>query len=286
MATEIGIVLPRVRIRDNLQLPPNTYVIKLRGIEVGRGELQMTKFLAMNPGLADEPIEGAAATEPAFGLPAQWIEASTKDRAEMLGYTVVDPASVVATHLTEVIRRHAPSVLSRQDVQNLLASLKEDYPAVVEDLVPNVLTIGEIQQVLQNLLAERIPIRDLITILETLANHAGHTRDPELLTEYVRAALARSITALHTDAGDHKLHVITLSPAVEALLGEALRDTGDQLLLDPTVAQQILGNLSTQMDGIARGGPAAAAALPQPPAPPLAPADGAGLARAVHLVVQ
>ena len=254
MAMEIGIVLPRVRIRDNLQLPANTYVIKLRGIEVGRGELQMGKFLAMNPGLAEEPIEGATAVEPAFGLPAQWIEASTKDRAEMLGYTVVDPASVVATHLTEVIRRHAPSVLSRQDVQNLLASLKEDYPAVVEDLVPNVLTIGEIQQVLQNLLAERIPIRDLITILETLANHAGQTRDPELLTEYVRAALSRSITALHTDGADQKLHVITLSPAVESLLGEALRDEGDQLLLDPTVAQEILGSLSEQMDGIARSG--------------------------------
>ena len=254
MAMEIGIVLPRVRIRDNLQLPPNTYVIKLRGIEVGRGELQMQKFLAMNPGLAEEPIEGTTAVEPAFGLPAQWIEASTKDRAEMLGYTVVDPSSVVATHLTEVIRRHAPSVLSRQDVQNLLASLKEDYPAVVEDLVPNVLTIGEIQQVLQNLLAERIPIRDMITILETLANHAGQSRDPELLTEYVRAALSRSITALHTDATDQKLHVITLSPAVESLLGEALREEGDQLLMDPSVAQQILTNLSEQMDGITRSG--------------------------------
>ncbi len=253
MAMELGLILPTVRIRDNLQLPPNTYVIKLRGIEVGRGELMMNQFLAMNPGSAEEQIPGTAATEPAFGLPAQWIDAGTRERAEMLGYTVVDPASVVATHLTETIRRYAPSILSRQDVQMLLNNLKEEYPAVVEDLVPNVLTIGEIQQVLQNLLAERIPIRDLITILEALANHAGTTRDPELLTEYVRSALSRSITAQSQDS-DSKLHVLTLSPGVEALLAESLRDDANQIVLDPAAAQQILTELSTQMEHLAQFG--------------------------------
>ncbi len=253
VATELGIVLPTVRIRDNLQLPPNTYVIKLRGIEVGRGELQLNQFLAMNPGAAEEAIEGAAAIEPAFGLPAQWIEAGAKERAEMLGYTVVDPGSVVATHLTEVIRRHAPSILSRQDVQLLLNNLKESYPAVVEDLVPNVLTIGEIQQVLQNLLAERIPIRDLVTILEALANQAGATRDPELLTEYARAALARSISAQY--GGEEKrLHVITLSPALEELIAGGLQAETSQIVLEPPVAQQLLSELSQQMEQLAQRG--------------------------------
>ena len=253
VATELGIVLPTVRICDNLQLPPNTYVIKLRGIEVGRGELQLNQFLAMNPGAAEEAIEGAAAIEPAFGLPAQWIEAGAKERAEMLGYTVVDPGSVVATHLTEVIRRHAPSILSRQDVQLLLNNLKESYPAVVEDLVPNVLTIGEIQQVLQNLLAERIPIRDLVTILEALANQAGATRDPELLTEYARAALARSISAQY--GGEEKrLHVITLSPALEELIAGGLQAETSQIVLEPPVAQQLLSELSQQMEQLAQRG--------------------------------
>ena len=253
VATELGIVLPTVRIRDNLQLPPNTYVIKLRGIEVGRGELQLNQFLAVNPGAAEEAIEGAAAIEPAFGLPAQWIEAGAKERAEMLGYTVVDPGSVVATHLTEVIRRHAPSILSRQDVQLLLNNLKESYPAVVEDLVPNVLTIGEIQQVLQNLLAERIPIRDLVTILEALANQAGATRDPELLTEYARAALARSISAQY--GGEEKrLHVITLSPALEELIAGGLQAETSQIVLEPPVAQQLLSELSQQMEQLAQRG--------------------------------
>lgn len=253
MAMELGLVLPTVRIRDNLQLPPNTYVIKLRGIEVGRGELVIDQLMAMNPGTAEEAIEGTAATEPAFGLPAQWIEASSKERAEMMGYTVVDPASVVATHLTEVIRRHAPSILSRQDVQMLLNNLKQDYPAAVEDVVPNLLTIGEIQQVLQNLLAERIPIRDLMTILETLANHAGATRDPELLTEYARSALSRSITSQLQDQ-DSKLHVITLSPAVETLLAESLQSETNQIVLEPVAAQEILTNLGQQMEGLAQFG--------------------------------
>ena len=253
MALELGIVLPTIRIRDNLQLTPNSYVIKLRGIEVGRGELMMHHFLAMNPGTAEDQIAGIAAVEPAFGLPAQWIEPANKERAEMLGYTVVDPASVVATHLTEVIRRLAPTILSRQDVQLLLNSLKESYPAVVEELVPNLLTVGEIQRVLQSLLAERVPIRDLVTILEAIANQAGATRDPERLTEYARQALARSITA-QLRGVDDRLQVITLHPRTEQLLATGLQSESGDLIIEPVQAQEFLTKLSTQMERVAQFG--------------------------------
>ena len=253
MATELGIVLPTIRIRDNLQLPPSTYVVKLRGIEVGRGELMMNQYLAMNPGLAEGEIAGAAAIEPAFGLPAQWIEPTAKERAEMLGYTVVDTGSVVATHLTELIRRYAPSILSRQDVQRLLNSVSEHSPTLVEELVPNHLTVGEIQRVLQNLLSDRIPIRDLVTILESLANHASTTRDPELLTEYARQALSRQITAQYQDA-DGQLHVITLDPALEAELAGGLQPETGQLVVQPARAQGLLGELARQMEQLAQLG--------------------------------
>ncbi len=253
MAMELGMVVPTVRIRDNLQLPPSTYVIKLRGIEVGKGDLMMHHFLAMNPGTADDEIAGIPAVEPAFGLPALWIDAGARERAEMLGYTVVDPSSVVATHLTEVIRRYAPSILSRQDVQTLLNKLKEQYPAVVEELVPNLLTVGEIQRVLQNLLAERLPVRDLVTILETLANHAGQTRDPELLTEYARQALARPITAMHRDA-DGSLYAFTLSPAVERMLADGLQGETPALAIDSRTAQRIIQRISDQMERMAKSG--------------------------------
>lgn len=195
MALDLGIVLPTVRVRDNLQLQPNQYVVKLRGVEVARGDLLINQYLAMNAGLADEQIEGIPTTEPAFGLPALWIQASLKDRAELLGYTVVDPPSVLTTHLTEVIKGNAANILSRQDVQTLITNLKAEHPAVVDELIPGVLSIGETQKVLQNLLRERITIRDLVTIVETLADYARQTRDTEALTEYVRQRLARAISA-------------------------------------------------------------------------------------------
>jgi flagellar biosynthesis protein FlhA len=213
-ALELGIVVPTIRIRDNLQLPPNTYVIRLRGAEIARGELIMNYYLAMSAGVASEPIEGIPTTDPAFGLPALWITGAQKERAEILGYTVVDAASVLTTHLTEVIKMHAPDILSRQDVQTLLNHVKNDYSAVVEELTPNLMSVGEIQMILRNLLRERLSIRDMVTILETLANNAKTNKDIDFLTEQVRKALARSISNQYKEA-DGSIHVITLSPQTE-----------------------------------------------------------------------
>ena len=252
MALDLGIVLPTVRVRDNLQLQPNQYVVKLRGVEVARGDLLINQYLAMNAGLADEQIEGIPTTEPAFGLPALWIQASLKDRAELLGYTVVDPPSVLTTHLTEVIKGNAANILSRQDVQTLITNLKAEHPAVVDELIPGVLSIGETQKVLQNLLRERITIRDLVTIVETLADYARQTRDTEALTEYVRQRLARAISAQYRGA-DGLVHVITLSPRVEQQLTEALKQTdqGTMIAMEPVRAQQLLQRLAGEMERVA-----------------------------------
>ena len=252
MALDLGIVLPTVRVRDNLQLQPNQYVVKLRGVEVARGDLLINQYLAMNAGLADEQIEGIPTTEPAFGLPALWIQASLKDRAELLGYTVVDPPSVLTTHLTEVIKGNAANILSRQDVQTLITNLKAEHPAVVDELIPGVLSIGETQKVLQNLLRERITIRDLVTIVETLADYARQTRDTEALTEYVRQRLARAISAKYRGA-DGLVHVITLSPRVEQQLTEALKQTdqGTMIAMEPVRAQQLLQRLAGEMERVA-----------------------------------
>ena len=252
MALDLGIVLPTVRVRDNLQLQPNQYVVKLRGVEVARGDLLINQYLAMNAGLADEQIEGIPTTEPAFGLPALWIQSSLKDRAELLGYTVVDPPSVLTTHLTEVIKGNAANILSRQDVQTLITNLKAEHPAVVDELIPGVLSIGETQKVLQNLLRERITIRDLVTIVETLADYARQTRDTEALTEYVRQRLARAISAQYRGA-DGLVHVITLSPRVEQQLTEALKQTdqGTMIAMEPVRAQQLLQRLAGEMERVA-----------------------------------
>ena len=252
MALDLGIVLPTVRVRDNLQLQPNQYVVKLRGVEVARGDLLINQYLAMNAGLADEQIEGIPTTEPAFGLPALWIQASLKDRAELLGYTVVDPPSVLTTHLTEVIKGNAANILSRQDVQTLITNLKAEHPAVVDELIPGVLSIGETQKVLQNLLRERITIRDLVTIVETLADYARQTRDTEALTEYVRQRLARAISAQYRGV-DGLVHVITLSPRVEQQLTEALKQTdqGTMIAMEPVRAQQLLQRLAGEMERVA-----------------------------------
>lgn len=252
MALDLGIVLPTVRVRDNLQLQPNQYVVKLRGVEVARGDLLINQYLAMNAGLADEQIEGIPTTEPAFGLPALWVQASLKDRAELLGYTVVDPPSVLTTHLTEVIKGNAANILSRQDVQTLITNLKAEHPAVVDELIPGVLSIGETQKVLQNLLRERITIRDLVTIVETLADYARQTRDTEALTEYVRQRLARAISAQYRGA-DGLVHVITLSPRVEQQLTEALKQTdqGTMIAMEPVRAQQLLQRLAGEMERVA-----------------------------------
>ncbi|MEX2229397.1 MAG: flagellar biosynthesis protein FlhA [Dehalococcoidia bacterium] len=254
-AMELGIVIPMIRIRDNLQLAANTYVVKLRGIEIGRGELSANQFLAMNSGLATEEIEGQATVEPAFGLPARWISAAHKSRAELLGYTVVDPPSVLVTHLNELTRRHAPELLSRQDTQALLTNLKLEYPTVVEELVPGVLTVGEVQGVLQLLLSEGVSVRDLVTIAETLADHGRQTKDVELLAESVRGALARQISMQHRGP-DGQLHVITLQPRLEQTLASGLQktDNGMALLIDPQLLQTLLARTAEQIEHAAAAG--------------------------------
>jgi len=244
-ATDLGFVVPPVRIRDNLQLKPASYAIKIRGLLVARGEILPGHFLAMNPGTANETISGVATTEPTFGLPAQWITSEDRERAQVLGYTVVDPSSVITTHLTETIRRHARDLLGRQEVQALVDVLKPTHPSVVETLVPNLVPLGIVQKVLQNLLAEGVSIRDLALILETLADAAPATKDPMLLTEYARQALGRTICRALA-APDGTLKVFTLSPATEQLLADGLAegDQGRYLALEPRTAQRVIESIA------------------------------------------
>jgi flagellar biosynthesis protein FlhA len=256
IATDLGIIVPTIRIRDDLQLPPDTYVIRLRGVEVARGEVRANRMLAMNPGTADESngeLEGLPAIEPAFGLPARWIAPESREHAEMLGYTVVDPTSVITTHLSEVIRQHAPSILSRQDVQSLLDGVKTEHPALVGELVPDLLGIGEVQKVLQHLLVERISIRDLVTILEALADAARSTRDPDVLGERVRQALGRAISRQNIGV-DGRLSVLTLSPTWQQSLAGALQtsETGSSMLLmDAPTGNKLIQALSREMERVA-----------------------------------
>ncbi len=254
-ATDLGFVVPPVRVRDNLQLKPSAYAIKIRGLQVAKGEILTGHYLAMNPGTASERIPGVSTTEPTFGLPALWIAPEERERAQVLGYTVVDPSSVMATHLTETVRRHARDLLGRQEVQALLDTLKPTHPSVVEALVPQLLPLGTVQKVLQHLLAEGVSIRDLALILEVLTDAASTTKDPILLTEYARQALGRAICRGLTSA-DGVLKVFTLSPALEQLLVDALAD-GDQgryLALEPRMAQQILEGLAATVSRAAPDG--------------------------------
>jgi flagellar biosynthesis protein FlhA len=252
-ARELGIVVPPIRVRDNLQLKPSTYVIKIYGLEVARAEVMVSRLLAMNPGTATSPIEGIPTTEPAFNLPALWIPESARGDAEMAGYTVIDPTSVIATHLTEVIKSHAPELLGRQETSSLLDNVKQHYPVVIDELIPNLLTVGEIQRVLQNLLRERIPIRNLLLILEALADAARQSKDVDYLTERVRSALARHICAEYAEDG--VLSVITVDPKLETLLGEAVRRGEDAYaLLDPQTVAKIYTSLTTQIQNAQAAG--------------------------------
>jgi flagellar biosynthesis protein FlhA len=252
VALEMGFILPKIRIRDNLQLPPNGYAIRLRGEEIARGDLMPGYYLAMATGAVAQEIDGIPTREPAFGLPALWIDSTQKERAEMLGYTVVDAASVLATHLTEVVKSHAPEILTRQDTRALLDNLKQDYPALVEDLIPNVLTLSEVQEVLKNLLRERVPIRDLVTILESIGGLASSIKEVDLLSEAARQALGRTITNQYRSS-DGVLHVVTLSPRVEKVLADALGDLsrGIRLRLEPRLAQALLEACGAQMEELA-----------------------------------
>ncbi len=252
-ARELGIVVPPIRVRDNLQLKPSTYIVKIYGLEVARAEVMVSRLLAMNPGTATNGIDGIPTTEPAFNLPALWIPESSRGDAEIAGYTVIDPTSVIATHITEIIKSHAPDLLGRQEASALLDNVKQHYPVVIEELVPNLLTVGEIQRVLQNLLRERIPIRNLLLILENLADGARQSKDIDFLTERVRAAMARHICAEYAENG--LLSVITVDPKLESLLAEAVRRGEDAYaLLDPATVARIYNSLTKNMQTAQQGG--------------------------------
>ena len=254
-ALEMGIIVPVIRIRDNIQLKPNEYVIKIKGNTVARGELLLNHYLAMSPGIEDESITGIATVEPAFQLPALWIDERMKERAELAGYTVVDPPSVVATHLTEVIRRHAHELLGRQETKVLVDNLREHHPALVDELIPNQLGIGDVQKVLVKLLKEKISIRDLVTIFEALADYAGYTKDPDVLTEYVRQALSRQITRQFAASGG-TLRVVTVGPSVEKKISESVQQTehGSYVALDPVSAQTLHQRISEQLNKLVQSG--------------------------------
>ena len=241
IALELGTVVPIIRLRDNIQLNPNQYIIKIKGIQVSEGEILFDHYMAMNPGYVEEEITGIPTFEPSFHLPAIWITEGQRERAESLGYTVVDPPSIIATHLTEIIRQHIDELLTRQDVQSLLNNLKESNPSLVEELTPKLLGLGEIQKVLQNLLREGISIRDLLTILETLADYAPSTRDTDILTEYVRQALKRAISARYF-AQNETTNVVTLDPKVEQEIMSSVKqtETGAFLNMDPTRSRAII----------------------------------------------
>ncbi|HSQ41536.1 MAG TPA: flagellar biosynthesis protein FlhA [Fibrobacteraceae bacterium] len=241
MATELGIIIPPIRIRDNIQLGPNEYVIKIKGVDVGHGELMMGSYLAMNPGKAAQRVVGIKTKEPAFGLPALWITVSQKENAELAGYTVVELPAVLVTHLTELIRRHAADILTRQDVKTLVDNLKKHSPAVVEEVVPSVLGLGEIQQVLGNLLSERVSVRDLGSILETLATASKASKETVYLTEQCRLALSRQICKLYRTDKD-TIAVITIDPRLEQVLEASLQNTnrGPRLVLRPDMVGRIL----------------------------------------------
>jgi flagellar biosynthesis protein FlhA len=249
LATELGIIIPPIRIRDNIQLKPNEYRIKIRTTPVGKGELMSGAYLAMDPGTVSKKIRGIETVEPAFGLPALWITESQKESAELSGYTVVELPAVLATHITEIIKRHAHELLTRQDVKNLVDNLKENNAAVVEELIPGILSAGETHKVLQNLLRERVSIRDLSLILETLADVAPKNKNPEILTEYVRNALAPQICAIYRDE-KNIIPVITLDPNLEAKLEGSMHETetGFRLTMSPQDATKILEKVGSQIE--------------------------------------
>ncbi len=249
IARELGIIVAPVHIQDNMQLKLGEYTILLKGNEVARGELMTNYYLAMNPGTAEGEINGIATKEPTYGLPALWIKEDVKEKALAQGFTVVDLSTVLTTHLSEIVKRHCHELLGRQDVQQLLDTLKETHPKVVEELVPNLLPLGGVVKVLQNLLQERIPIRDLLAILEALADWAPVTKDLNILTERVRHALARTITQMYLTS-EGKIAAITLGHTVESTIAEALQqsDQGSFLSLDPMIAQKLMNNLARRLE--------------------------------------
>jgi flagellar biosynthesis protein FlhA len=256
IATDLGIIVPPVRIRDNMQLGANSYVVKIKGQAVGKGEVYPEQFLAMDNGATSGPILGATkTTEPAFGLPAYWITEPQRANAEMLNYTVVESTAVMATHLTEIIKSHAHELLTRQEVKNLLDNLKTRLPALIEEVVPAQIKAGELQKVMQNLLRERVPVRDLETILETLGDYSSRTKDLEILSEYVRHAMARSICKQYVDEKD-KLWCVTLDPALEDLINGHIErsERGSTNTMPPQTAQQIVKHVQAKTQEMTQTG--------------------------------
>ncbi|MBD5157233.1 MAG: flagellar biosynthesis protein FlhA [Butyrivibrio sp.] len=247
VALELGTVVPIIRLRDNIQLNPNQYIIKIKGIQVSEGEILFDHYMAMNPGFVEEEITGIPTFEPSFHLPAIWITENQRERAESLGYTVVDPPSIIATHLTEIIKSHIAELLTRQDTQNLINNLKENNPTLVDELVPKLMGVGEIQKVLQNLLEEGISIRDLLTIFETLADHAGVTRDTDVLTEYTRQSLKRAISNKFFVASEIT-SVITLDPTLEQEIMNSVKQTeqGAYINLSPDRVRNIINAVQAE----------------------------------------
>ena len=249
IALELGCVVPMIRLRDNIQLNPNQYLIKIKGVPVSEGEILFDHYMAMNPGYVEEEISGIPTFEPSYHLPAIWITESQRDRAESLGYTVVDPPSIIATHLMEIIRSHLDELLTRQDVHNLIENVKEANETLVSELVPKLLNVGEIQKVLQNLLAEGISIRDLVTIFETLADYAPTTHDTDVLTEYVRQSLKRAISNQYFN-NNETTSVVTLDPNVEQVIMDSVKQTeqGAYLALDPDYTNRLMTSLREETD--------------------------------------
>jgi len=248
IALELGTVVPIIRLRDNIQLNPNQYIIKIKGIQISEGEILFDHYMAMNPGYVEEEITGIPTFEPSFHLPAIWITEGQRERAESMGYTVVDPPSIIATHLTEIIRQYISELLSRQDVQSLITNLKESNPALVDELFPKLLGLGEIQKVLQNLLREGISIRDLLSVFETLADYAATTRDTDILTEYVRQNLKRAISNKFFPSNE-TTSVVTLDPKIEQEIMASVKQTeqGAYLTLDPEKTKAIMSSVEKEM---------------------------------------
>jgi len=248
VALELGCVVPMIRLRDNIQLNPNQYVIKIKGIPVSEGEILFDHYMAMNPGYVEEEITGIPTFEPSFHLPAIWITENQRERAESAGYTVVDPPSIIATHLTEIIRGHIHELLNRQDVQNLINNVQEANSTLISELVPKLLGVGEIQKVLQNLLKEGISIRDLISIFETLADYASTTRDSDVLTEYARQSLKRAISNKYFPTSE-TTSVVTLDPKIEQEIMGSVKQTeqGAYLALDPEKTQEIIHSVEEEI---------------------------------------
>jgi flagellar biosynthesis protein FlhA len=260
LAVELGLIVPPVRIRDNMQVQPNEYRIRIRGNSVAGGFVHPGQYLAMDSGIAAGRVDGQKTREPAFGLDAWWIDESQRQRAESLNYTVVDASSVLATHLTEVIKTHADELLTREETNQLVDQLKEKTPKLVEEVIPEQIKPGELQKILQSLLRERVPVRDMESIVETLSDWIQRTRDMDVLTEYVRNALRRTICSQYVEtdpeSGAARLYCVTLDPQLEDMINGYIERGagGTTMTMPPNVANRITGAVIEQMQALINGG--------------------------------